>query len=105
MSYSCMPNICDIISMHNKATLQQSDKKTKDEDKQCKCRDRCTCPLKVDVKKGRLYTRQPSRHKTNQWYITGAVKRNSKLDTITTNITSSSKTKTRHRTLESSLEC
>ena len=50
-------------------------------------------PLKEDAKKGRLYTKQPSRHKTNQWYITGAVKRNSKLDTTTTNKASSSKTK------------
>ena len=48
--------------------------------------------LKEDAKKGRLYTKQPSRHKTNQWYITGAAKRNSKLDT-TTNKASSSKTK------------
>ena len=44
MSYSCMPNICDIIGMHNKATLQQSDRKTKDEDKQCNCRDPSICP-------------------------------------------------------------
>ena len=50
-------------------------------------------PLKEDAKKGRLYTKQPSRHKTNQWYITGAVKRNSKLDTTTTSKASSSKTK------------
>ena len=50
-------------------------------------------PLKEDAKKGRLYTKQPSRHKTNQWYITGAVKRNSKLDTTTINKASSSKTK------------
>ena len=38
MSYSCMPNIGDIISKYNKAILQQSDKKNKDEDKQCNCR-------------------------------------------------------------------
>ena len=50
-------------------------------------------PLKEDAKKGRLYTKKPSRHKTNQWYITGAVKRNSKLDATTTNKASSSKTK------------
>ena len=50
-------------------------------------------PLKVNAKKGRLYTRQPSCHKTNQWYIKGAAKRNSKLDTATTNKASSSKTK------------
>ena len=50
-------------------------------------------PLKEDAKKGRLYTKQPSRHKTYQWYITEAVKRNSKLDTTTTNKASSSKTK------------
>ena len=61
-------------------------------------------PLKVDAKKGRLYTRQPSRHKTNQWLITGAVERNSKLDTTTTKL-QVRKQKTRHRTFESSLEC
>ena len=49
--------------------------------------------LKEDAKKGRLYTRQLSRHKINRWYTTGAVKRNSKLETITTNKASSSKTK------------
>ena len=88
-----MPNIGDIISMHNKATLQQSAKQTKDGNKQCNCRDEASVPLKEDAKKGRLYTKQPSRHKTNQWYITGAVKRISKLDTTTTNKASSSKTK------------
>ena len=50
-------------------------------------------PFKVDAKKVRLYTRQTSRNKTNRWYITRAVKRNSKLDTTTTNKASSSKTK------------
>ena len=50
-------------------------------------------PLKEDAKKGRLYTRQLSRHETNQWYITEAVKRNSKLNTTTTNKASSSKRK------------
>ena len=93
MSYSCMPNIGDIISMHNKATLHQSDRKTQDEDKQCNCRDPSTCPLKEDAKKARLYTRQPSRYKTNRWYTTEAVKRNSKLGTVATNKASSSKTK------------
>ena len=52
MSYSSMPNIGDIISMHNKATLQQSDKKNKDEDKQCNCRDRSTCSLEGRCKEG-----------------------------------------------------
>ena len=52
MSYSCMPNIGDISSLHNKAILQQSDKKTKDEDKQCNCRDRNTCLLEGSCKKG-----------------------------------------------------
>ena len=96
MSYSCMPNIGDIISMHNKATLQQSDKKNKDEDKQCNCRDRSTCFLEGRCKEGPIVykaTLSPSRHKTNLWYITGAVKQNSKLHTTTTNKASSSKTK------------
>ena len=87
MSYSCMPNIDDIISMHNKATLQQFDKKTKDEDKQCNCRDRSTCSLEGRCKE------RPIVYKATQWYIMGAVKRNSKLDTTTTNKASSSKTK------------
>ena len=52
MSYSCMPNIGDKISMHNKATLQQSAKKTKDGNKQCNCRDRSTCPLEGRCKEG-----------------------------------------------------
>ena len=52
MSYSCMPNIGDIISMHNKATLQQSDKKTKDGNQQCNCRDRSTCPIERRCKEG-----------------------------------------------------
>ena len=52
MSYSCMPNIGDIISMHNKAILQQSDKNTKDGNKQCNCRDRSTCPLEGRCKEG-----------------------------------------------------
>ena len=85
MSNSCMPNIGDIISMHNKATLQQSDKKTKMEISNATAEIEAPVPLKEDAKKGRLYTKQPSRHKTNQ--------RNSKLDTTTTNKASSSKTK------------
>ena len=52
MSYSCMLNIDDIISIHNKATLQQSDRKTKDEDKQCNCRDPSTCPFEGRCKEG-----------------------------------------------------
>ena len=95
MSYSCMPNIGDIISMHNKAILQQSDEKTKDEDTVSNATAEIEAPvsLKENTKKGRLYTRQPSRHKTNQWYIVEAVKRNSKLDITTTKKASSSKTK------------
>ena len=50
MSYS-MPNIGDIISMHNKATLPQSDRKTQ-EDKQCNCRDPSTCPIERKCKEG-----------------------------------------------------
>ena len=52
MSNSCMPNIGDIISTHNNATLQQSDRKTKDGNKQCNCRDRSTCPLGGRCKEG-----------------------------------------------------
>ena len=53
MSDSCMPNIGDITGMHYKATtLQQSDRKTKDEDKQWNCRDPSIVPLQEDAKKG-----------------------------------------------------
>ena len=92
MSYSCMPNIGDIIGMRDKATLQQSDRKAKDEESNATAEIQASVLLKEDAKKGRLYTRQPSCHKTNRWYTTGAVKRNSKLDTITTSKASSSKT-------------
>ena len=47
-----MPNISDIISMYNKATLHQSDGKTKDEDKQCNCRDPSTCQFEGRCKEG-----------------------------------------------------
>ena len=50
---SCsMPNIGDIISMQNKATLHQSDRKTQEEDKQCNCRDPSTCPIERKCKEG-----------------------------------------------------
>ena len=92
MSYSCMPNIGDIISMHNKALLQ-SNKKTKDKDTQCNCRDRSTFPLEGRCKEGLIVNKATLTHKINRWYTIGAVKRNSKLDTIITNKASSSKTK------------
>ena len=65
MSYSCMPNVGDIISMHNKATLQQSNIKTKMKISNATAGIEAPVPLKEDARKGRLYTRQPSRHKTN----------------------------------------
>ena len=88
-----MLNIGKIISTHNNATLHQSNRKTHDDDKQCNCRDPSTCPLEGRCKKGLIVYKAPSRHKINLWYTTGAVKRNSKLDTITTNKASSLKTK------------
>ena len=45
MSYSCLPNIGDIINMHHKATLQQIDRKTETVKKLCNCRDPSACPL------------------------------------------------------------
>ena len=93
MSCSCMPNIGDIISMHNKATLQQYDKKTKMKLSNATAEIKAPAHLKENAKKGRLYTRQLSRHKINRWYTTGAVKRNSKLGTLTPSKASSLKTK------------
>ena len=45
MSYSCLPNIGDIINMHHNATLQQIDRKTETVKKVCNCRDPSACPL------------------------------------------------------------
>ena len=47
-----MPNIGVIIGMQNKANLQQSARKTKDEDKQRNCRDPSFCPLEGKCKEG-----------------------------------------------------
>ena len=52
ISYSCMPNIGDIISMYNKATLHQTDRKTQTVDKICKSRNPSTCPLEGQCKEG-----------------------------------------------------
>ena len=52
MSYSCWPNIGDIINMHHKATLQQIDRKTETVKKLCNCRDPSTCPLAGRCKEG-----------------------------------------------------
>ena len=57
-------------------------------------------PLKKDAKKGQLYIRQHSRHKINRWYTTRAVKRNSKLDTTTTNKVYASSSKTKNNVTE-----
>ena len=89
MSYSCMPNIGNIIGMHNKATLHQSDRKLKMKISNATAEIQTPVPLKEDAEKGQLYTKQPSRHKINRWHNMGAVKRNLKLDTIITNKASS----------------
>ena len=52
MSYSCMPNIGDVISMHNKAILHQTIKDNQIVVKLCNCRDPSTCPLEGRCNKG-----------------------------------------------------
>ena len=58
-----MPNIGNIIGMHNRATLQQSDKKPMMKISNATAEIEAPIPLKEDAKKGRLHTRQPLRHK------------------------------------------
>ena len=47
ISYSCMPNMKQVISSHNKATLQKDNhtETTTTTQKTCNCRQRTTCPL------------------------------------------------------------
>ena len=42
ISYSCLPNLKNIINTHNKRILDDSNKK----DKTCNCRDETNCPFK-----------------------------------------------------------
>ena len=49
-----MPNIGDIISLHNKAILHQSDRKTQTVDKLCNCRNPSTCPLEGRYEEGQI---------------------------------------------------
>ena len=51
LSYSCMPNIGDII-MHNKAILHQTDRKTQTVHKLCNCTNPNTCPPEGICKEG-----------------------------------------------------
>ncbi|GFS20219.1 LOW QUALITY PROTEIN: hypothetical protein ElyMa_001564700 [Elysia marginata] len=44
LSYSCMPNIKQIISSHNKRIIKESSNKTSTT-KLCNCRDKPSCPL------------------------------------------------------------
>ena len=47
LSYSCMPNIMNVISTHNKATIARTDsnKQIDDNHKSCNCRAKSQCPL------------------------------------------------------------
>ena len=85
MSCGRMPNIGDVIGMHNKAIQHQTEKKNQTVDKYATAEIREPVPFKKGAKKSRSCTRQPSCHEINQWYTTGAAKRSLNLDTITTN--------------------
>ena len=45
ISYSCMPNIGQVIKGHNKTVLAQKEKKSPDGKKLCNCRKKSDCPL------------------------------------------------------------
>lgn len=46
LSYSCMPNMQNVISAHNKAILaKQPQTNTTDASKECNCRQKVSCPL------------------------------------------------------------
>ena len=45
LSYSCMPNVHNIISRHNKSTLAKTEPKPDDNARTCNCRDSDECPV------------------------------------------------------------
>ena len=105
MSYSCMPNIGDIVSMRNRATVQQSDKKNKDEDKQCNCRYRSTCPRERRCKEGPIVCKATltSQNKSMVYYGSCETEFKIRYNNHKQSFKFENK-KTRHITLESSLE-
>ena len=46
ISYSCLPNVRQTISNHNKLPLEIKTTETTNENKLCNCREKETCPLK-----------------------------------------------------------
>ena len=87
-----MPNIADII-MHKKAILLQTDKKKQTADKLCNCKDPSTGHLERRCKEGSImYTATFTLQNKSMVYY-GAVKRNSKVNTVTTSKASSLKIK------------
>ena len=46
LSYSCMPNIEQVITNHNKSVLQKANNDTHQPTKTCNCRNRDACPLR-----------------------------------------------------------
>ena len=46
LSYSCMPNVHQIITAHNKTVLDKQTKPSENPPKECNCRQKESCPLR-----------------------------------------------------------
>ena len=46
LSYSCMPNVHQIITAHNKTVLHKQTKPSENPPKECNCRQKESCPLR-----------------------------------------------------------
>ena len=65
LSYSCMPNLKQIINNHNKSILNKQDNKNKEQ--LCNCRDKSKCPLDGDcLQEGLVYQATVTQGNTRQ---------------------------------------
>ena len=67
LSYSCMPNMKQIIASHNKAILDQNNTPTTTTQKNCNCRKNKTCPLDGQCQtESIIYQATVTRHDNNK---------------------------------------
>ena len=86
LSYSCTPNMADILSAHNKKLLKSHNGKP--EFKPCNCRYKPSCPLNGNCETKESFTKQLYKPKINPRTISDCAKPNLKQDSITTTIPS-----------------
>ena len=101
-----MLNIGDVIGMHNKATLQLSNRKSKDKDKQCNCRDPSICLVEGRCKEGPIVHKATltSQNKSMVYCRSCETEFKIRCNNHKQSFKFENK-KTRHKTLESDLEC